>query len=167
MKKKIFLVLAIAAFLVSCGTSLPPRHSIRSWHGSNYVKGRVKLREITIDRTGGTVSLEEEARGLVFMYLLKKGYSPAGEGEGEDYLVDMTLREREYIAGWKTRRSIAADLSFWPGSLSAVSPSAATGPVSASRVVCTGEASLFSSKTLEKIIRLAVRRGIRVLEKNR
>lgn len=157
----------MTALLVSCGTSLPPRYSIRSWRGSNHVKGRVKLREITVDRTGGTASLEEEARGLVFMYLLKEGYSPAGEDDDEDYLVDMILREREYIAGWKTRRSLAADLCFWPGSLSVPSPSAAVMPVSASRVVCIGEASLSSSKVLGKIIRLAVRRGIKALEKNR
>jgi hypothetical protein len=167
MKKKIILVLAVTVFLVSCGTSLPPRYSIRSWPGSKHVKGKVKLREITVDRTGGTVSLEEEARGLVFMYLREEGYFPAGEDEDEDYLVDMILREREYIAGWKTRRSLAADLCFWPGSLSAASSSAAVMPVSASRVVCTGEASLSSSKILGKIIRLAVRRGIRILEKNR
>lgn len=169
MKKKILLVLvlAMAAFLVSCGTSLPSWYSSRSWSGTNHVKGRVKLREITIDKIAGTASLEEEARGLVFMYLREKGYVPAGEGEGEEYLVDMILREREYISGWKTKRSIAADLSFWPGSLSDVSPSAAPAPLSASRVVCTGDESLSSSKTLGKIIRLAVSRGIRALEKNR
>ncbi|MDR1174191.1 MAG: hypothetical protein LBK83_01805 [Treponema sp.] len=167
MKKKIFLVLAVTVFLVSCGTSLPSRYSIRSWPGSNYVKGRVKLREITVDRTGGTSSLEEEARGLVFMYLREKGYSPVGEDEDGDYLVDMILREREYISGWKTKRSIAADLCFRPGSISAASPAGALMPVSASRVVCTGEESLASSKTLGKIIRLAVGRGIRSLEKNR
>lgn len=167
MKKKLFLVLAVTAFFVSCGTSLPSWYSIRSWPGSNHVKGRIKLREITVDKTGGTSSLEEEARGLVFMYLRERGYSPAGEDGDEDYLVDMILREREYISGWKTRRSIAADLCFWPGSISAASPAGALMPVSASRVVCTGEESLSSSKTLGKIIRLAVGRGIRALEKNR
>ncbi|MDR1446210.1 MAG: hypothetical protein LBI90_04860 [Treponema sp.] len=165
MKKKILLVLAMTVLLVSCGTSLPSWYSIRSWPGSNHVKGRVKLREITVDKIAGTASLEEEARELVFMYLREAGYFPAGEGE--DYLVDMILREREYITGWKTKRSIAADLRFWPGSLSAASLSTAPTPVSASRVVCTGEESLSSSKTLGKIIRLAVRRGIRALEKNR
>ncbi|MDR0655594.1 MAG: hypothetical protein LBG22_04700 [Treponema sp.] len=165
MKKKMVLVLALTVFLVSCGTSLPPLYSIRSWAGSDHVKGRVKLREITVDKIAGTASLEEEARELVSMYLREEGYLPAGEGE--DYLVDMILREREYITGWKTKRSLAADLRFWPGSLSAASPSAAPMPVSASRVVCTGEESLSSSKTLGKIIALAVKRGIRALEKNR
>jgi hypothetical protein len=165
--KRIFLLLLMTVFLVSCGTYLPSWYSIQSWPNSNSVKGTVRLRDITIDKTGGTASLEEEARGLVLMYLREEGYFPAGDDDDADYLADLTLREREYIAGWKTRRSLAADLCFRPGDLSTDSPSAALMPVSASRVVSTGDLSLSSSKTLGKMIRLAVRRGIKTLEKNR
>jgi hypothetical protein len=186
--KKIFFrfsfFVILAALFVSC-ESLPFNFYLgRSWssvtgnEGNTPVfKGTIKLAKVSVDRTGGWASVEKEIAGLAPLLFWEQGYRPSADGERADYAADIRVREREYAAGWKTKRSLAVEVRIWPdaGGLElygsetpAAEPSSGNSfsegmPLAAGRITSLGDRSFSSSETTGRMLSLAIQRAVKAL----
>jgi hypothetical protein len=164
--KRVLLPGFVLLWLGACG-SLPPgfyRHE--SWAAgalkdAGTKRPRVYLAAVSVDKSGGRVSVEREAAGLAPLLFLKYGLEAVEEGEDADYTADIHLREREYAAGWKTRRSLLCEVRF----RKAGAAGERRAPAAAGRVTFLGEKSFSSSDTTGRMLALAVRKAAAMLER--
>jgi hypothetical protein len=173
MKFRSFLIFACAAalgiFFLSC-ESLPFDYSgSRSWSAAKLEKdggclGTLKVIGITVDRGGLWDSIEKEIAAMAPLVFLKQGWRTAGEGEAADYWAGIQIREREYTAGWRTRRSLSAELRIWQAGKSGAQDEALSSlPLAAAQVVSIGERSFSSSETISRMVSLATKKALRQL----
>jgi hypothetical protein len=81
-------------------------------------------------------------------------------GEGAEYAADIRLREREYSSGWKTRRSLALEVRFWPAGEGAGREDI---PLAAGRVLSLGDESFASSGTAGRMLNLGIKKAAAAL----
>jgi hypothetical protein len=117
----------------------------------------LRIAGVYADITGPRVTVEEEAAGLAPLLFEEMGFVPAGEGEEARYEADIRIREREYTAGWKTLRSLAAEVS--------IREAGDRRPLAVGRVTVSGEESFSSSGTAGRMLELAIRKAVGALEK--
>ena len=157
MKKIIVLFLLSLSF---CGCSSFPFDVQKNSHWSGDIgnaKGSVAIVSVSAERPGDWGALEEEARDLLPLLFSEKSYRVVSDLEGADYAADVKLREREYADGWRTKRSLSVEVRVWKrGALEPL-------PLSAGRSTIQGKQSLAASRTLNKMLRKAVRNAIRGL----
>jgi hypothetical protein len=161
MKAKIICTIFLVAgfFVVSCSSA--PSSFSQSWAASGREGKTIRLMGVTVDRSGGWDSLEKEVAAIAPMFFWRKGYRLLESDGPADYAAQISLREREFAAGWKTRRSLAIEVRVWEyegecsaGELSGKLPSAA------GRVVSIGDGSFASSRTTGKMLSRAIGRTV-------
>jgi hypothetical protein len=169
MKCRILRRFAFTAVLcvifLSC-ESLPFGYSgSRSWSAAKLEKkggclGTVQVIGISVDRGGLWDSIEKEVAAMAPLVFLKQGWRTAGEGEAADYWAGIQIREREYTAGWRTKRSLSAELRIWQaGGNGDQDKTLSSLPLAAAQVVSVGERSFSSSKTLSRMFSQAAKKA--------
>jgi hypothetical protein len=127
---------------------------------------RVRLVSVTVDRNGGWASVEKEVRGLAPLLFFEQGCRLVSPEEGADYAADIRVREREYAAGWQTKRSLAVEVRLWPAG--ATPDETYQGlPCMAGRVTSLGDRSFSSSETTGRMLSLAIKKALRPRGKKR
>jgi hypothetical protein len=128
-----------------------------------------RLVSVTVDRSGGWASVEKEIWGLAPLLFFEEGCRLVPLTEEADYAADIRVREREYAAGWQTRRSLAVEVRLWPaGELLDNRDGAYQGlPCMAGRVTSLGDRSFSSSETTGRMLALAIKKALRPLGNKR
>jgi hypothetical protein len=139
----------------------------RSWSALNEdeIAGTVRVAAVKADKAGGWSSVENEAAVLLPLLFLEQRLKAVGEGENADYVAELSLREREFSRGWKSRTSLAVELRLWSAQARAGGGEAPV-PLAAGQVLLQGENSLSSSKTLGRLLRKAVKKAVKALPKS-
>ncbi|MDR3167754.1 MAG: hypothetical protein LBT93_07410 [Treponema sp.] len=151
-----------ALLFVSCASL--PFSSRKSWSVARLKKPgpTVRLENVSVDRPGGWVSIEEELANLTPLLLLDRGFLVSADPEETDYAADVRAWERDYTQGWKTKRSIVMEVRFWkeagPDSLSYQGT-----PLAAGRVTYQGKKSLVSSRINGPLLKSALKKAMRAL----
>jgi hypothetical protein len=154
----------LALFLLSC-ESMPLNYSrSQSWLVTDKeIVGTVSLLGVTVDRAGGRDSVEKEIAGLAPLCFWQEGCQIIFDKPG-DYAADIQLREREYSSGWKTKRSLSVEVRIWPyGEGGDKSAYFQTLPLAAGRVISTGDRSLSSFETTNRMLSRAIRTAVKQL----
>ncbi|AEF82324.1 hypothetical protein [Leadbettera azotonutricia] len=168
MKRNMVLVIVMLLIIliigISCGSFPAKFSSSQSWSMPKEEKlsGTIWIASVWADKAGGWISIEKEAAGLLPLIFMDEGYLCLAEQDGADFIAEATVREREYIQGWKTKASISVDVKLWQKTNSRALTAA---PAAAGRVTVQGNASLVSSKTLNRMLKKAVKKAIHALEK--
>jgi hypothetical protein len=114
-----------------------------------------------VDKPLDKASVEREIRGRAPLIFLKQGYLLVPEGETPLYRADIRAIEREYIFGWKTRRSLSMEVFIWQEGTGPRDPV----PLASGRAAGSGQASLSSSTVTDRLLKAAVKRALRALKK--
>lgn len=156
MKNAIFICSLLIASFFGCSTfSLgSSENSAWSMAGGEQPKGAVRIISVSVDKSGEWGSLEKEISAMLPLLFLEESYLVVPSREAADFSAEVTVREREYLSGWRTRRSLSVELRLWD-----------TGnegplPLSAGRALYQGKRSLASSQTLSDMLRKAVKNAI-------
>ena len=150
----VFLFLVLLLF--SC-YSIPISFS-ESWILPETAERTIRLTGVTIDRQGGWDSLEKEVIALAPLYFLHSGYHLVESNDLADYAAHISLREREFTVGWRTRRSLAIEVTIWD-----CNNWSQELPLAAGRVVAIGEESFLSSKTTGAMLSRAIKETLNKL----
>jgi hypothetical protein len=157
----LFFVLPVL-FFTSC-SSLPflPR---KSWSLTALKKKgpTVRLENVSVDKPGGWISIEDEMANLTPLLLLERGYLVSADPEKADYAAEVRAWEREYTQGWKTKRSVVMEVRLWPERGPDAEEYRDT-PLAAGRAVRQGKKSLVSSRTGGSMLKQALKRALRAL----
>lgn len=134
-----------------------------SWSSEDRTKiaGTLRLETVTVDKPVDKASVEKEIRGRAPLVFLKRGYLLVSEEETAQYRADIRAIEREYIAGWKTRRSLSMEVFIWKDEEGGWDPV----PLASGRAAGTGQASLSSSPVTDRLLTTAVKRALGALKK--
>jgi hypothetical protein len=164
MKKILYAGIITAFFalgLLSCESIPVPYSSGRSWYipETKNAKQTIKLAGISVDRPGNRDSLEREIAVLAPLYFWQNGSTLVVTEGHADYAAHISLREREYTAGWHTRRSISLEVRIWQNDGRPAEDFNAALPIAAGRVVAAGSRSFSSSATTEKMLSRAVKKA--------
>lgn len=177
MKPFMFKLCCCTALLcLGACESLPFNYySGKSWSareeedGSAEILGAVYLSEVSVDRIGGWASIEKEIRGLAPLLFWERGYRMVASGAEADYTADIRVREREYVSGWQTKRSLAVEVRLWPAGDSSLDfQNGEIGgplPLTAGRVTSLGNRSFSSSETTGRMLALAVKKALSPLSR--
>jgi len=151
----LFLIFALAA-LGSCVSFNSSQSS--SWAAGNREKARgiIRIISVSVEKPGEWGLLEKEINDLLPLLFFEKHYITVSADEKADYLVEAAVREREYPDGWKTRRSLSAEVRIWVSDDVSEQPL----PLSAGRALSNGKQSLASSRTLSAMLRKAVKNAV-------
>jgi hypothetical protein len=164
MKKPLFKclllwgILVVLAGCVSLGSS--PGNSWSSTKRSK-IAGALELENVSVDKPADRTSVEKEIRGRAPLFFLERKYLLVPEGEPAPYRVNIRAIEREYISGWKTRRSVSVEVFILQNGEGARDPV----PLASGRAAGTGNISLSSSPVLDRFLRTAVKRAVGALKK--
>ena len=120
-------------------------------------RGTIRIISVSVERSGEWGSLEKEIRELLPLLFYEESYLVVSPSARADFTGEVVVREREYADGWRTRRSLSAELRLWAGE--EFEPL----PLSIGRSLIQGRQSLGSSKTLTNILRRVVRNAARGL----
>ena len=120
-------------------------------------KGTVRLISVSAERSGEWSSLEKEITYLLPLLFSEESYRVVSASAAADYSAEVMVREREFADGWRTKRSLSAELRLWADN--AYGPL----PLSAGRSLVLGKQTLSSSRTLCSMLRKAVKNAVRAL----
>ncbi|MFP3089654.1 hypothetical protein LQZ21_04940 [Treponema sp. TIM-1] len=134
-----------------------------SWSSKNRSKmaGTLRLETVSVDKPVDKASIEKEIRGRAPLIFLKQGYLLVPEGEATRYRADIRAIEREYVSGWKTRRSLSMEVFIWQDEAESRDPV----PLASGRAAGAGQASLSSSPVVDRLLKTAVKRALGALKK--
>jgi hypothetical protein len=134
-----------------------------SWSSKNRSKitGTLELANVSVDKPADRMSAEKEIRGRAPLFFLERKYLLVPEEEKAPSRVDIRAIEREYISGWKTRRSVSVEVFIRQNGEGVRDPVLLTS----SRAGGTGNISLSSSPVLDRFLRTAVKRAAGALKK--
>jgi hypothetical protein len=152
--KKFFLLFAagLSALCSSCAV-FPVREA---WSSSGtFDKGTMAAGKISVDSVTGWDSLEKEIAGLLPLLFLEKGYAPPDTESGADFTAEVSVIEREYMEGWKTKKSLSVELRI-RGRGEAL--------LAAGRAMLSGNKSLASSQVTNVLLRAALSKALSALE---
>jgi hypothetical protein len=144
-----FAFCSLFLLITSCTTLV-------SW-APDYTKktsGTVRL-DISVYKTGGIASIEEDLRTLASFFLLKNGLFTANEGEKADFTMEIQAHEREYQSGWDVKRSISLSVRFFDSDGSAI----------AAAQVINNRGILSDARKLKRMLSIATRFASKKLAK--
>ena len=158
MKYLRFFLLLILALIVlgSCVSFHFGGNSSWATDNKEETVGTVRIISVHAEKPGEWGLLEKEVGDLLPLLFFEKGYIAVSPDEEAALLAEVTVREREYIDGWKTRRSLSAEVRLWAREEFADQPL----PLSAGRALSNGKQSFASSKTLSAMLRKAVKNAV-------
>jgi hypothetical protein len=146
---------ALCALCVSCAVFPPLFPHREAWPLSGtFGKGTMTAGKISVDSVGAWGSLEREIAGLLPLLLVEKGYAPGTGGEA-DRRADVSVIEREYMEGWKTKKSLSVEVRIR-------SPNDAL--LAAGRAMVSGDKSFASSNVTNLLVRSALSKALSALE---
>jgi len=164
---KSILIAVIAIILLGSCASLSSSSETASWKAVKRTKGRgtIRITSVSAEKPGEWGSLEKEVNALMPLLLYENRYITVSSDVPADYSAVVTVREREYLIKWKTRRYLSAEVRIWAGDDVYNQPL----PLSTGRVLLYHEKPGFvSSGTLSVMLRRAVRNAVSGLpRKNR
>ena len=149
------LILSLSIF-GSCLSFYPNGNS--SWATGNRedAKAAIQIISVSAEKSGEWGLLEKEISGLLPLLFFEEGYIAVSHDAQADIFAEVTVREREYIDGWKTRRSLSAEVRLWAREEFSGQPL----PLSAGRALSNGRQSFASSGTLSVMLRKAVKNAV-------
>jgi hypothetical protein len=149
----------ILAAALACSCAI--LYTGRSWPLDNSSDlPSLSLTRVEADKTGGSVQTEKEIADLAPLLFYEHGFKMFDGNGKADYEAEIQVREREYISGWRTKRSLSAEVRIRSGS----SPGRL---LAAGLVTAEGDESFSSSRTLRRMLSIAVRKAAAALEKQR
>ena len=158
MKSKLLYVVMCTALVLSGACSSLPFDSVENnaWAAGTPEKARGSIRIVSVsaDKTGEWGSLEKEVADLLPLLFSEEGYIVVQSSQKADYSADVKVREREYPEGWRTKRSLSAEVRIW------AADSSGPLPLSAGRSLINGKQSFSSSKTLSAMLRKALKNAV-------
>ena len=154
----LFFVLAV---LAGCASFSFDSSESTSWAAGDREKARESVRIVSVsaERSGEWGALENEIIDLLPLLFFEQGYRVVSPSAQADYSAEVKVREREYADGWKTRRSLSAEVRIWAEERYGAEPL----PSSAGRALIHGKQSFASSKTLSAMLRKAVKNAVQGL----
>jgi hypothetical protein len=158
-----FLSCVFCLFIVcACGSFPFQWFGTQSWNlESGEHLPSIHIFEISADISGVRTAVEKEITALAPLVFWEQGFVFTETGEAADYEADICIREREYVSGWKTRRSLAAEARIWR----AGERSQGALPLAAGRVTSAGDESFSSSKICGRMLTLAIKKAVSALRK--
>ncbi|MDR1107275.1 MAG: hypothetical protein LBL44_13045 [Treponema sp.] len=161
----VFFMFLPALFFSACISFPLQWYGAQSWSTSQDPRNlpSIRIAEVSADLTGVWTAVENEVAGLAPLVFWEQGFAAAGEEEAADYEADIRLREREFISGWKTRRSLAAEVRIWK----AGERNGTNIPLAAGRVTTAGDESFSSSKTAGRMLALAAGKAAAALREGK
>jgi len=156
MKYGRFFLIFILIVLGSCVSFDTSGKSFWATGGMEKARGSIQIVSVSAEKSGEWGLLEKEVRDLLPLLFFEKGYITVSHDEQADIFAEVTVREREYIDGWKTRRSLSAEVRLRAGENFLSQPL----PLSAGRTLSNGKQSFASSKTLSAMLRKAVKKAV-------
>jgi hypothetical protein len=145
---------ALWALCASCAVFPPPVREAWSSKGT-FGKGTMAAGKLSVDSVTGWDSLEQEIAGLLPLLFLEKGYAAPDTESGADFTADVSVIEREYMEGWKTKKSLSVELRIrGPGNTL----------LAAGRAMLSGNKSLASSRVTNVLLRAALSKALSALE---
>jgi hypothetical protein len=153
------LIFIQAAFFSGCSSFSVDSTENSSWKPDEIekAKGTIRIVSVSADKAGEWGSLEKEINDLLPLLFSEESYFVVPASEEADYSVEVKAREREYPEGWRTKRSLSVEVRLWAGN------SDGPLPLAAGRSLIHGTKSLASSKTLNTMLRKAIRLAVRRL----
>ncbi len=161
VKNKISLFALIFCILItSCSTTS------KSWSTAKNSKpaGTIRLKTVFVDKPNSWFSVEKEIENLTPLLFLDYGYIFLSEDEKADYIIDVHAIEREYISGWKTKRSVSIEVRIWKDDGIDNTP-AQFMPLAAGMAIASGNKSLSSSKVLNSLLNSAIKKAVQELKR--
>ncbi|MCL2092562.1 MAG: hypothetical protein FWH12_00035 [Treponema sp.] len=123
------------------------------------IEGTIRLGSVSAERSGEWGSLEKEIHSLVPLFFSEVSYLVVPPESPADYVAEIYLREREYHSGWRTQRSLSAEVRIWADQGEPME----LLPLATGRALTEGRQSLASARTLSTMLRKAVYNAIRAL----
>ena len=159
MKINLALFLLFGQIVFFSGCASFPSGSSEAWSAGERekAKGSVQIISVSAERPGDWGSLEKEISALLPLLFSEESYLVVSAQEAADYSADATVREREYLSGWQTKRSLSAEIRIWKGDGSEPLP------ITAGRSLIQGKQSLASSATLASMLKKAIKSAVRGL----
>jgi hypothetical protein len=153
LQNRMYVILLLAGHtaLFSCLST-----SSQGWARPNNGKflGNVRLGTIKTEKIGNSFSIEREIEDLLPLLMGERGLRLGKKDEKADFIVSIQAREREYSVDWRSERSLSIEVRLWPDD----GTDTKGMPLAAGQVISRGNASLSSSKTLKRLLRLALHR---------
>ena len=149
------------ALLAGCSTLPFDSTENSSWKADRIgkLRGTIKIISVSADKSGEWHSLEKEISDLLPLLFLEESYRVVQASAEADYCAEVNAREREYPVGWRTKRSVSIEVRIWRGNENGPLP------LSAGRSMIQGKQSLASSKTTSAMLRTAIKKAVRGLDK--
>ncbi|MDR0402615.1 MAG: hypothetical protein LBH35_03395 [Treponema sp.] len=153
MKKRIWLFAAGLYALCSSCAGFPVEEAWSS--GGTFGKGTMAAGTIGVDSVTGWDSLEREIAGLLPLLLLENGYAAPDTENGADFTAEVSVIEREYMEGWKIKKSLSVEVRI---------RDAGGALLAAGRAMLSGNKSLASSTVTNRLLRSALSQALSALE---
>jgi hypothetical protein len=139
-----FAFCSLLSLVPSCATPISWAPDYKAARGTVHV-------DISVYKTGGMVSVEEELRTLAPFFLLESGLLMAHEGEQADFTMEIQAHEREYQIGWHAKRSLSLGVRFLNGNGNTIS----------SAQVISNRGTLSDAKKVNAMLAAATKRALR------
>jgi hypothetical protein len=140
---KIVLLSLSVLFLASCSSA-----PAESWIFLNKEQAKTMSMSVFIDKTGSTAGIEQELSDMARLCFWDYGFLVVQDNA--IYTAEIDAREREYLMGWNNKRSVSLEVR-----LKKDGETLAVG-----RVLSKGSNSLSSSKAMNKLLNMAVKKMI-------
>ena len=190
--KKIIYCMVFCIGIFSCNTTGISSKTSRSWTYNKAPKRTLQLGTIQIDKSA-SYSVEHEVAVLLPLLFIEKQLAFPGGGVEADYIVDVHASERDYPVGWETRKSMSMEVYIRRNKpVEAAAAAAAAGapdgteihpliaaakpdddafkiatPDAAARIIASGKLGFSSSKNLEYLLRLCIRKSVAQLKRSK
>jgi hypothetical protein len=117
------------------------------------------LGEVLVDKASGWTSIEREIKDMVPLLFSDYGYPFVLNKTDAEYIVDVRAVEREYMSGWRSRRSVAVEIRIYENS--GIDGYQNTVPVVVGKTTSSGGVSLASSKDLNVLLASGVKKIVK------
>jgi hypothetical protein len=165
----IIKVMAVFIFIhafTSCATNGLHEKSSSSWTINTKKKNVKTLRigVISADKSGGSLSIESEIARILPLLFLEKRYIFIEDSDDAGFIVDVYATERDYFVGWKTKKSIALEVSL-RANRGDINENGVKTPLASGRTIAQGTQGLSSSKNLAAILRASIKKAVKAAKK--
>ena len=154
---KLFLVFSFAVVSIGCVSF----SDSSSWATKDLKEAAKSVQIISVfaEKPGEWGLLEKEVRDLLPLLFFERGYITVSPEHEPAYFAEVTVREREYLDKWKTRRFLSAEVRIWSSENFTGQPL----PMSTGQVLSEGKQTFASSQVLSDMLRKAVKNAVRGL----
>jgi hypothetical protein len=158
-----FFLLSVS-FVLICSCSTFPTDffflSSKAWISpSQSDQPSLYLADVLVDKASGWTSIEQETRNILPLLFSDYDYPFTLNQSNADYIVDVQAIEREYLSGWRTKRSIAIEIQIYQNNI--LDEYHNKPPIIVAKTTSSSNVSLASSKVLHNLLVSGVRKVVR------